>query len=68
MKCRLEDNPYLDKNFQIEFGSVEEIQQLRDSLTSMIKYVNMCIEDNEELPPLVYKITEKTNKPSKTKK
>ena len=58
MKCRLGDNPYCDKNFQIEFSTVKEIEQLRDSLTSMIKYINMCIEDGEEIPPLIYKIAE----------
>ena len=61
MKCRLEDNPYLDSNFQIEFKSVEEIENLRDSLTSMIKYVKLCAEDGEEIPPLTYKITDKKN-------
>jgi hypothetical protein len=66
MKCRLADNPYCDKNFQVEFSSVKEIEQLRDSLTSMIKYINMCIEDGEEIPPLVYKINEE--KPPKSKK
>lgn len=59
MKCRLEDNPYCDKNFQIEFTSIKEIQELRDSLTHMLKYVNMCNEDGEELPPLIYKISSK---------
>lgn len=66
MKCRLADNPYCDKNFQIEFTSIKDIEQLRDSLTSMIKYINMCIEDGDEIPPLIYKINEE--KPSKTKK
>ena len=55
MKCRLEDNPYCDKNFQIEFTSIKEIQELRDSLTHMLK----CNEDGEELPPLIYKISSK---------
>jgi hypothetical protein len=66
MKCRLVDNPYCDKNFQIEFTSIKEIEQLRNSLSSMIKYINMCIEDGDEIPPLIYKINEV--KSSKTKK
>ena len=67
MKCRLVDNPYCDKNFQIEFGSVKEIEDLKDSLTHMIKYIKMCQDDGEELPPLIYKITEINNN-SKNKK
>jgi hypothetical protein len=59
MKCRLEDNPYLDSNFQIEFRSIVEIEELRDSLSSMVKYIRMCSEDGEEIPPLIYKITDK---------
>jgi hypothetical protein len=66
MKCRLVDNPYCDKNFQIEFNSIKELEDLRDSLNHMLKYVKMCQEDGEELPPLVYKITEINNN-SKTK-
>ncbi len=64
MKCRLEDNPYCDKNFQIEFDTVSEIENLRDSLTHMLKYMKMCQEDGEELPPLIYRIKEliKTSK------
>lgn len=58
MKCRLVDNPYCDKNFQIEFASVKELEDFSDSLNHMLKYVKMCQEDGEELPPLVYKITE----------
>jgi hypothetical protein len=65
MKCRLEDNPYCDKNFQIEFSNIKELEQLRDSLSSMLKYINMCIEDGEEIPPLIYKINE--DKPTKSK-
>jgi hypothetical protein len=65
MKCRLVDNPYTDKNFQIEFESLSELEDLKNSLTSMIKYYKLCISDGEELPPLIYKIS---NKPSKTKK
>jgi hypothetical protein len=58
MKCRLEDEAYCDKNFQIEFDTVKQIEELRDSLTHMIKYVKMCQVDNVELPPLIYRITE----------
>jgi hypothetical protein len=67
MKCRLQDNPYCDSSFQIEFKNLDEIVSLRDSLSSMIKYINICVEDEEEIPPLVYKITEKKNsKPDKS--
>jgi hypothetical protein len=59
MKCRLVDNPYADKNFQIEFESIEEIEELKNSLQSMLKYFVMCKEDGEDTPPLIYKITEK---------
>ena len=66
MKCRLEKNPYVDKNFQIEFESITEIEELRNSLTSMIKYFSMCKDDGEEIPELIYRIKEKdTYKPSK---
>ena len=57
MKCRLIDNPHVDKNFQIEFANIEEIEEFRNSLNSMIKYFNICKEDSEELPELIYKIT-----------
>ena len=57
MKCRLIDNPHVDKNFQIEFENIEEIEEFRNSLNSMIKYFNICKEDREELPELIYKIT-----------
>lgn len=57
MKCRLIDNPHVDKNFQIEFANIEEIEEFRNSLNSMIKYFNICKEDGEELPELIYKIT-----------
>jgi len=65
MKCRLVDNPYCDKNFQIEFDTTDEIEDLRDSLYHMIKYIKMCQEDGEALPPLIYRIDEinNTNKP-----
>jgi hypothetical protein len=66
MKCRLIDNPYVDKNFEIEFESINEIEELRNSLTSMIKYFTICKEDGEELPPLIYKIKDK--KTPKTRK
>lgn len=67
MKCRLVDNPYCDKNFQIEFTSIKELEELKDSLNHMLKYVKMCQEDGEELPPLIYKITEIKDKNSKKK-
>jgi hypothetical protein len=58
MKCRLEDEAYCDKNFQIEFDNVKQIEELRDSLTHMIKYIKMCQSDGDEIPPLIYRITE----------
>lgn len=67
MKCRLVDNPYVDKNFQIEFDSIEELEELRNSFNSMIKYYNMCKSDGEEIPPLTYKIETKLSN-SKNKK
>jgi hypothetical protein len=68
MKCRLNDNPYCDINFQIEFKSIDEIEHLRDSLNSMIKYVKICIEDGDEIPPLIYKISEEKKTNTKSKK
>jgi hypothetical protein len=65
MKCRLEDKPYCDENFQIEFESVDDLEDLRDSLTSMLKYIKMCIADGEEHPPLIYKINRQTFKLNK---
>ncbi len=65
MKCRLEDNPYCDKDFQIEFDSISEIENLRDSLTHMLKYMKLCKEDGEELPPLIYRIKEIIKTPKK---
>lgn len=66
MKCRLLDNQYADKNFQIEFDSISELEDLKSSLSSMIKYFNMCKADGEKLPPLLYKISEKTISNNKT--
>jgi hypothetical protein len=59
MKCRLVDNPYVDKNFQIEFESINEIEDLKNSLQSMLKYFTLCKADGEEIPPLIYKISDK---------
>lgn len=67
MKCRLINNSHCDKNFQIEFDNLKELEELKESLNHMIKYVKMCQEDGEEIPPLIYKITHKNNKPSKKK-
>ena len=58
MKCRLEDEAYCDKNFQIEFDSLKQIEELKDSLTHMIKYIKLCQEYGDEIPPLIYRITE----------
>ena len=66
MKCRLLNNAHCDKNFQIEFDNLKELEELKESLNHMIKYVKMCQEDGEELPPLIYKITQ-VKKPSKKK-
>jgi hypothetical protein len=68
MKCRLVENPYVDKNFQIEFESINEIEELRNSLNSMLKYFILCKEDGEEIPPLIYKISDKQLPTSKKKK
>lgn len=68
MKCRLVENPYVDKNFQIEFESINEIEELRNSLNSMLKYFTLCKEDGEEIPPLIYKISDKQLPTSKKKK
>jgi hypothetical protein len=65
MKCRLEDESYCDKNFQIEFDTVKQIEELRDSLTHMIRYIKLCQSDGDEIPPLIYRITELES--SKTK-
>lgn len=56
MKCKLESYDKYDNNFQVEFDTITEIIDLRDSLTHMIKYMRECQEDGEELPPLIYKI------------
>jgi hypothetical protein len=68
MKCLLEGNPYSDRNFQIEFDSVRELEELRDSLTHMLKYYIMCEADGESVPPLIYKIQEKKSKSNNSKK
>lgn len=65
MKCRLVDKPYCDENFQIEFTSIKELEDLRDSLNHMLKYVKMCQSDGEEIPPLIYKITKIINNSKK---
>lgn len=56
MKCRLELNSYCDENFQIEFKNITELKDLHKSLGSMIMYYELCKEDGEEIPDLVYKI------------
>jgi hypothetical protein len=61
MKCRLVDKPYCDANFQIEFSNIKELEGLRDSLNHMLKYVKMCQQEGDELPPLIYKIKELNN-------
>ena len=66
MKSRLVDKPYCDENFQIEFSSIKDLEDLKDSLNHMLKYVKMCESEGEEIPPLIYKIT-KITKNSKIK-
>lgn len=61
MKCKLQENKYTDSNFEIRFTDIDELENLRNSLTSMIKYFRMCQEDGEELPELVYRIKDKKN-------
>lgn len=63
MKCRLKSNSYCDKNFQIEFDSVSELEDLVSSLSHMLKYIKICKEDGEEIPSLIYQINEITNNP-----
>ena len=65
MKCRLVDKPYCDENFQIEFTSIKDLEDLKDSLNHMLKYVKMCQSDGEEIPPLIYKITKIINNSKK---
>lgn len=67
MRCRLEDNPYSDQYFQIEFATIEELENLRDSLTAMLNYMKLCKADGEELPELTYKML-KPQKQSKSNK
>jgi hypothetical protein len=62
MKCRLVDKPYCDENFQIEFSSIKELEELKESLKHMLNYVRMCEQDGEEIPPLIYKIAKISNK------
>ena len=56
MKCRLETNDYCDEDFQIEFNSLTEIKDLRDSLSAMVTYIEMCEEDGDTIPDLIYRI------------
>lgn len=61
MKCRLVDKPYCDENFQIEFTSVKELEELKNSLQHMLNYIKICEQDGEEIPELIYRI-KKVNK------
>lgn len=56
MKCRLKNKSHCDKDFQIEFNTLSELKSLSDSLSSMIKYIEMCKTDGEEIPELIYRI------------
>lgn len=56
MRCRLELNSYCDENFQIEFKNISELKDFHKSLGAMIRYYELCKEDGEEIPPLIYKI------------
>jgi uncharacterized protein YdeI (YjbR/CyaY-like superfamily) len=59
------DNSHCDKNFQIEFDNIKELEELKNSLSQMLKYMRMCESDGEELPPLIYKIQEKSKNSKK---
>lgn len=65
MKCRLENKSHCDDNFQIEFKSLDEIKDLSNSLIAMIKYIELCKQDGESSPELIYRI--KNKKQSKNK-
>jgi hypothetical protein len=56
MKCRLKNNIHCDEDFQIEFDTLDELKSLSESLSSMIKYIELCKTDNEEIPELIYRI------------
>lgn len=57
MKCRLKNNMHCDEDFQIEFDTVNELKSLCESLSSMIKYVELCeTDEDEEIPELIYRI------------
>jgi hypothetical protein len=56
MKCRLQNKSRCDEDFQIEFESLSELKDLKNSLNAMIKYIVLCKKDGEELPELVYRI------------
>ena len=43
-------------NSEYNINSLEELKNLRDSLSSMVKYIELCLEDGEETPELIYKI------------
>lgn len=64
MKCRLKNNQHCDEDFQIEFNTLDELKSLSESLSSMIKYIELCKEDKEEMPELIYRID---NHKTKTK-
>ena len=56
MRCRLESNEYCDEDFQIEFNDLNELKSLAKSLVAMVDYIEMCKEDGEEAPELIYRI------------
>jgi len=56
MKCRLQNKSRCDEDFQIEFESLSELKDLKNSLDAMIKYIVLCKKDGEESPELIYRI------------
>ena len=56
MVCTLTKSKESDKNFQIEFKNLSELESLCDSLESMLVYYEQCKKDGETLPELVYRI------------
>ena len=56
MECKLCGKT--SKDFEIEFETIEELEELRNSLTAMLRYAKVCESDGEK-PVLLYKIKSK---------
>ena len=56
MECKLSGKT--SKDFEIEFETIEELEELRNSLTAMLRYAKVCESDGEK-PVLLYKIKSK---------